>query len=307
MEWLIILKQNKIILILVIIGILFLAGFLRFYRLSLMEFKYDEADNAYRALEFVSGGVLPQTGMMSSIGVYNPPFFIYLLSIPFMLSRDPVIAAGFIALLNVIGVGLCFMFCNSFFSRRVAVMASLLFAVNPWAVMFSRKIWNQNVLTPFVILFLFSIYKLVFEKNKKFIYLIIISLAVLTQLHMSCVVFLIFLGIVLIITRPQIKLHHYLTGLGILIVFYLPYIIFEFQNSFFNIKAFFSFFKNPSFFNPEAFVYPARLITVSGFDYFFGADYQNFMKSVFRCPPLEWRSEERRVGKECRSRWSPYH
>src|SRR5256885_8285030 len=23
-------------------------------------------------------------------------------------------------------------------------------------------------------------------------------------------------------------------------------------------------------------------------------------------PPL-WRSEERRVGKECRSRWSPYH
>src|SRR5256885_12922257 len=24
------------------------------------------------------------------------------------------------------------------------------------------------------------------------------------------------------------------------------------------------------------------------------------------CPPVE-RSEERRVGKECRSRWSPYH
>ena len=26
---------------------------------------------------------------------------------------------------------------------------------------------------------------------------------------------------------------------------------------------------------------------------------------LFRVPP--WRSEERRVGKECRSRWSPYH
>src|SRR2546425_12927180 len=23
--------------------------------------------------------------------------------------------------------------------------------------------------------------------------------------------------------------------------------------------------------------------------------------------PIRWRSEERRVGKECRSRWSPYH
>src|SRR2546422_11614922 len=26
-----------------------------------------------------------------------------------------------------------------------------------------------------------------------------------------------------------------------------------------------------------------------------------------RSPPSERRSEERRVGKECRSRWSPYH
>ena len=27
----------------------------------------------------------------------------------------------------------------------------------------------------------------------------------------------------------------------------------------------------------------------------------------FTVPGLTWRSEERRVGKECRSRWSPYH
>src|SRR3712207_9219275 len=27
----------------------------------------------------------------------------------------------------------------------------------------------------------------------------------------------------------------------------------------------------------------------------------------FRTPPAVRRSEERRVGKECRSRWSPYH
>ena len=25
------------------------------------------------------------------------------------------------------------------------------------------------------------------------------------------------------------------------------------------------------------------------------------------CGIMQWRSEERRVGKECRSRWSPYH
>src|SRR3989442_2902339 len=30
-------------------------------------------------------------------------------------------------------------------------------------------------------------------------------------------------------------------------------------------------------------------------------------KSTRSARPASWRSEERRVGKECRSRWSPYH
>ena len=32
-------------------------------------------------------------------------------------------------------------------------------------------------------------------------------------------------------------------------------------------------------------------------------------KAIIICPGggYDWRSEERRVGKECRSRWSPYH
>src|SRR5260221_12033442 len=32
-----------------------------------------------------------------------------------------------------------------------------------------------------------------------------------------------------------------------------------------------------------------------------------FITNVLKCRPPMNRSEERRVGKECRSRWSPYH
>src|SRR3989441_2072729 len=32
-----------------------------------------------------------------------------------------------------------------------------------------------------------------------------------------------------------------------------------------------------------------------------------FVGYGIRAPEWQWRSEERRVGKECRSRWSPYH
>ena len=37
------------------------------------------------------------------------------------------------------------------------------------------------------------------------------------------------------------------------------------------------------------------------------ADLNTFMERMTAMVDAEWRSEERRVGKECRSRWSPYH
>src|SRR3712207_9522173 len=38
----------------------------------------------------------------------------------------------------------------------------------------------------------------------------------------------------------------------------------------------------------------------------FGGDAGIATEIKWKLPP-DWRSEERRVGKECRSRWSPYH
>ena len=45
-----------------------------------------------------------------------------------------------------------------------------------------------------------------------------------------------------------------------------------------------------------------------GCDYHF-MTHEEFMQAVAENRFVEWeeRSEERRVGKECRSRWSPYH
>ena len=35
--------------------------------------------------------------------------------------------------------------------------------------------------------------------------------------------------------------------------------------------------------------------------------FSHYDKQPFGCAVFDSRSEERRVGKECRSRWSPYH
>src|SRR5439155_18135372 len=50
-------------------------------------------------------------------------------------------------------------------------------------------------------------------------------------------------------------------------------------------------------------LYPAKLPSIAGY---FAGDGQR--GRALRQPEFgRWRSEERRVGKECRSRWSPYH
>ena len=41
-------------------------------------------------------------------------------------------------------------------------------------------------------------------------------------------------------------------------------------------------------------------------DYLRQMEYLRYIAGMIR-GQLEYRSEERRVGKECRSRWSPYH
>jgi hypothetical protein len=73
---------------LVLATIVAVGAWLRFQHPELLEFKSDEAFAANQALEFVRGGKLPTSGLMSSVGVSNPPLFIWLLIPMFFLTSN---------------------------------------------------------------------------------------------------------------------------------------------------------------------------------------------------------------------------
>src|SRR3712207_9535365 len=62
-----------------------------------------------------------------------------------------------------------------------------------------------------------------------------------------------------------------------------------------------------------AFIVPGlimlSLLTQSISNASFGIFFPKFIGTIYELlsAPVSYRSEERRVGKECRSRWSPYH
>ena len=125
-------------------------GWLRFQRLDLMEYKYDEAEMFHRA-SLHAEGRFQCAGMMSGVGVRNPPMAVWAFSLVRFFSADPVRMAWLPAGLGTLAIALCFWVTRRNFGLTAALAATALFATAPWAVMYSRKIWAQNLLPFFAL------------------------------------------------------------------------------------------------------------------------------------------------------------
>ncbi|MFW5696866.1 MAG: hypothetical protein ACOCXR_03680, partial [Phototrophicaceae bacterium] len=145
-------SQSLLIEWFMLAAILLVAAFLRLGSPEIVEFKRDEAALSLLALDFARGGELPLLGIGSSVGVPNAPANVYLLAIPYVFSTNPAIATQFVGLLNVLAIAVTYGFARRYVGPVPALIAVGLFAVSPWAVIFSRKIWAQNMLPLFVVL-----------------------------------------------------------------------------------------------------------------------------------------------------------
>jgi len=139
-----------------LVAILLLAAALRLGAPGITEFKRDEANLSQLALDLAQGRDLPLLGIASSVGVPNPPINVYLMAIPYTLGSSPIPATLFVGALNVIAVALTWRLARRYYGPVVAVLAALLYAVGPWAVIYSRKIWAQDLLPPFVVAVVFT-------------------------------------------------------------------------------------------------------------------------------------------------------
>ncbi len=152
-----------------LLGILFIlivAAILRLGFAGVAEYRTDEALLTSISLDMAQGKPIPFLGIPSSIGLPNSPMTVYVLLPPFLFSPDPLVVMTYIAILNVIGVALLWLIAYRYFGRGVALVAGLAYAVNPWAVVYSRKIWAQDYHTPFILLAIFlALYGFVDKKR----------------------------------------------------------------------------------------------------------------------------------------------
>ena len=214
---------------LLLAAILAVGAWLRFSHLDLLEFQGDEAFAAQLALGFVKHGKLPLAGLMSSVGVTNPPLFSYLLIPMFAISENPVVVSCCIATLGLAAVGMTWHIGRKYYGPTAGLVAAAFFAVSPWAVIYSRKIWAQDFVPVFATATMWAVHSIVLGSRPKAIFWCVLLPLCVVQIHFSGLALTVAVVVTLLWLRPKIDWRFAVGGLVVAIITMIPY--FKFQQA----------------------------------------------------------------------------
>ncbi|GCE13203.1 ArnT family glycosyltransferase [Tengunoibacter tsumagoiensis] len=217
--------------------IVLVASFLRLYGIQRTEFDGDQADIFQMAHDAIVRGHLVATSNIASIGIYNPPGTIYFLMVPAAISADPVGGAIFTAILSIASVLLTYFCMRRYFGRLAATISASLYATAALSIFYSRFMWNQNLLFFFVTVLIFLFLEVIFFQRKGWLILAIPLLGLLFQLHGSGILLLAPLIVTVVLAPKTVRIRDIVFGSGLLLLLYLPYILWEFSVSFHDVSV----------------------------------------------------------------------
>jgi 4-amino-4-deoxy-L-arabinose transferase-like glycosyltransferase len=256
-----------------IAAIIIVAAFLRLTHMDLMEFKGDEAGVAMMVAEALGGGEWPMHGLMSSVGIYNPPVFIYLMMIPGLFSIDPIFLTQFVALLNVAAVFLTWWFGRRIFNERIGLIAAMFFAVSPWAVIYSRKIWAQDCIPIFSLLVIGGLHECIVKDDRRWFLPAFIAAGLLPGLHFSGLFAAFLFGVFVLAFRPKVAWWQWGIGIVVMSLAYVPYLLNHASSGGMGKSM------SGAHMSADAVLYAAEIMSHFGFDYLISTKVD---------PPLEW-------------------
>ena len=156
-----------------------------------MEFKADEQEALRLSMEFLadrpwsSDRPFPAHGMPTSNTVALPPLYTWLVAALWAPTRDPIGVATIIALLNTLSLYPLWRWARRRMDERRALVTLAIAAVSPFTVIFSRKIWNLDLLQPCMIVLLWGVEWLLGGRPWRGMTLLVLAALLVGQLHLS--------------------------------------------------------------------------------------------------------------------------
>ncbi|NCP47278.1 phospholipid carrier-dependent glycosyltransferase [bacterium] len=248
-------KKNKLESFSIFLIIL-LALCLRLYRISeFMTFLGDEGRDVRIVRDLITKGNLVFIGPQTSIGnMYLGPLYYYIIAPALFLSRlNPVGPAVLNALIGTFTVLLTYFIGRKLFDKWSGLIAALLYAVSPVAIIYSRSSWNPNPMPLFALLCIWGIYQV--WQNKQYFWLPLVGIffALALQMHYLGLLLGPVLGLFWIVTlisinkskdllRKKTFLHFTLFAFLSFFILMSPLLLFDLKHQGMNFNAFKAFF-----------------------------------------------------------------
>ena len=202
--------------------ILAVAALLRMGWPGFTEFKQDEAHLYALALDVAELRAWPLRGISSSVGLPNPPISVYLFALPLVVWKSPLAATLFVGALNTASVALGYWLARRYWGVRVALISAALYAAAPWAVIYSRKIWAQDLVPLFTVAYVATGLLAFVEGRRGWLVAHLALLAVVVQIHLSGVALVPLTVLLLVWFRRSVDRRFLLAGLGAAALTALP-------------------------------------------------------------------------------------
>ncbi len=188
------------------------------------------ADNIIKGnirLVGITAGI-EETSTQQSFG----PIMYYILAFLMLISKNLLFIVGFVALLNSLAVLLTYYFCRKYFDEKTAIIASLLYAINPWAIYMSDIFWNPNFLPIFSILLFYFLFKLIINENNWAFPITSFLIAIMLNFHLTPLFYLPILILSILLFRRDIKLKYYFYSLITFLLPFIPFIYFNLKHGY---------------------------------------------------------------------------
>lgn len=206
--------------------ILALGAYLRLAALDYGQFRGDDVNLWSIARHLALQPQILTRGLpASAAGFSNGPFQAYLLLPATLLTANPLGAYVVVALFNILSIGLFWAFVRSYWGSRLALLAALLYAVNPWAVVFSRRLLGNDLVAPFTVLLIWSLCDLVKRGRGRDSVLPLLWLAIVIQIYVGALTHLVLAGLGLAFGVRQLRARHLIGGVALFALLTAPYFL----------------------------------------------------------------------------------
>lgn len=224
-----------------IISILILGAYLRLYHISLyMTFLGDEGRDALIVRRMIVDGKWTLLGPTASVGGFfmGPVYYYFMAPFLWLWHFNPVGPAIMVALFGIVTIFLVYWIGKRIFNFEIGLVASLLYALSPLIISYSRSSWNPNIVPFFSILLFYFLWDIVAQGHWKRLFWVGIILGIGLQLHYT---FLALFGVVglwfLLYGRKTAYMRYYLQGILGFFVGFSPFLAFEIRHGFLNIRS----------------------------------------------------------------------